>query len=75
MANFSKLMKKKDLALVIGGAALAAVAVKFLTRAKGINWDDIANRVHHSERSHFVDIDGARVHFQEFLDPNLRCWR
>ena len=59
-------MKKKDLAFAIGGAALAAVAVKLLTRAKGINWDDIANEVHHSERSHFVDIDGARIHFQEF---------
>lgn len=59
-------MKKKNLAIAIGGAAAAAVAVKMLTRAKGIDWDDVSGDVPHSEHSHFASIDGARVHYQEF---------
>ena len=61
-------MKKRDLALGIGGAIGAAVAIKMLTRAKGVDWDDVSHRVPHSERSHFVAVDGARIHFQEFGD-------
>ena len=45
------------------------MAVKLLTRADSVNWDDVADRVAHSEHSHFVHVDGARVHFQEFGDP------
>ena len=62
-------MKKRNLALAVGGAIGAAVAVKLLTRADSVNWDDVADRVAHSEHSHFVHVDGARVHFQEFGDP------
>lgn len=61
-------MKKRNLALGIGGALAGAVAVKMLTRARSVIWDDVATHVHHSENSHFVNIDGARVHFQEFGD-------
>ncbi|MGI8811494.1 MAG: alpha/beta fold hydrolase [Pyrinomonadaceae bacterium] len=61
-------MKKRNLALGIGGAIGAAVALKMLTRAKGVEWNDVSDRVPHSERSHFVRIDGARIHFQEFGD-------
>lgn len=63
-------MRKRDLALVFGGAIGAAVAVKFLTRAATVNWDDVADRVVHSDRSHFVSIDGVRIHYQEFGDAN-----
>ena len=63
-------MKKRNLALAVGGAIGAAVAVKLLTRADSVNWDDVADRVAHSEHSHFVHVDGARVHFQEFGDPS-----
>lgn len=73
-SDSSKRMKKKNVAFAIGGAAVAAVAVKMLTRAKGIDWDDIAGQVPHSEHSHFTSIDGARVHYQEFgnaSDPTL----
>ncbi len=67
-------MKKKDLAIAFGGAAIAAIAVKMLTRAKGIDWDNVSNEVAHSYHSHFINIDGARVHYQEFgiaSDPTL----
>lgn len=63
-------MKKRNLALAVGGAIGAAVAVKLLTRADSVNWDDVADRVAHSDHSHFVHVDGARVHFQEFGDPS-----
>jgi pimeloyl-ACP methyl ester carboxylesterase len=59
-------MKKRDLALAFGGAAAAAVAVKMLSRAKTVRWEDVADQVPHSERSCFVNVDGARVHYQEF---------
>jgi pimeloyl-ACP methyl ester carboxylesterase len=59
-------MRKRDLAIGIGGAIGAAVAVKMLTRAKTVDFDDVASKVAHSENSHFVSVDGVRVHFQEF---------
>jgi pimeloyl-ACP methyl ester carboxylesterase len=63
-------MKKRNLAIGIGGAIGAAVAVKLLTRAKGVNWDDVQGLVPHSEHSHFVHIDGANIHYQEFGDAS-----
>lgn len=62
-------MKKRNIAIAVGGAVGAAVAVKMLTRAKGVNWDDVARDVPHSENSHFVEVDGSTVHYQEFGDP------
>ncbi len=61
-------MKKRNLALAFGGAVGAAVAVKLLTRDATVNWDDVADKVVHSDHSHFVNVDGARVHYQEFGD-------
>ena len=61
-------MKKRNLALAFGGAVGAAVAVKLLTRDATVNWDDVSDKVIHSEHSHFVNVDGARVHYQEFGD-------
>ena len=63
-------MKKRNLAIAFGGAIGAAVAVKMLTRADSVNWDDVSDQVVHSEHSHFVNVDGARVHYQEFGDPS-----
>jgi len=62
-------MRKRDLAIAFGGAIGAAVAVKMLTRAKTVEWDAIADKVPHSDKSHFTEIDGATVHYQEFGDP------
>jgi pimeloyl-ACP methyl ester carboxylesterase len=59
-------MKKRDIALMVGGGIGAAIAVKMLTRAKRVDWESVKSRVPHSDKSHFVSIDGARVHFQEF---------
>jgi pimeloyl-ACP methyl ester carboxylesterase len=61
-------MKKRNLALAVGGAVGAAVAVKLLTRERTVNWDTVADKVVHSDHSHFVNVDGARVHYQEFGD-------
>lgn len=61
-------MKKRDLALGIGGAIGAAVAMKMLTRKKSVSWENFAENVHHSENSNFTEVDGATVHYQEFGD-------
>ncbi|MGC2237073.1 MAG: alpha/beta hydrolase [Pyrinomonadaceae bacterium] len=63
-------MNKKNLALGVGGAIGAALAWKFLTRAGSVNWSDYADKIHHAENSHFVEIDGATIHFQEFGDES-----
>jgi len=62
-------MRKRDLAFVLGGAAAAAVAVKMLTRAATVGWDDVAEFVPHSDKSRFVNVDGIRLHYQEFGEP------
>ncbi len=56
--------------MAVGGAVGAAVAIKMLRRATSVNWDDVAEDVVHSDHSHFISIDGARVHYQEFGDPS-----
>lgn len=61
-------MKKRNLAIAVGGAAAAAVAVKMLTRAETVRWDDVASMVPHSDRSRFINVDGIRLHYQEFGD-------
>ena len=63
-------MKARNLALAIGGGIGAAVAVKMLTRARTVNWDHVSRLVPHSDHSHFVNVDGVRIHFQEFGDPS-----
>ncbi len=63
-------MKKRNLALAFGGAIGAAVAVKMLTRASGVEWDDVSHDVPHSDCSSFAQIDGARIHYQEFGDAS-----
>src|SRR5258708_23041562 len=62
-------MKKRNLAIALGGAIGAAVAVKMLTRAKSVEWETVADKVAHSDKSHFTEVDGATVHYQEFGDP------
>lgn len=61
-------MKKKNLAIAIAGGLGAAVAVKMLSRAKTVIWDEISDQVPHSEHSHFIPVEGARLHYQEFGD-------
>lgn len=62
-------MKKRYLvAGAIGGAIGATIAYKMLSRDNEVNWDEVFEDVIHSEYSHFVEVDGTRVHFQEFGD-------
>ncbi len=63
-------MKKRNFAIAVGGAIGAAVAVKLLTRAGTVEWEAVADNVIHADKSHFIAIDGARVHYQEFGDAN-----
>ena len=59
-------MRRRDLALAAGGALGAAVAVKMLTRAATVRFEDVRHLVPHSDRSRFVNVDGIRVHYQTF---------
>lgn len=60
-------MKKRYLAASAGlGAIGGLIAFKFLKRAGEVSWDDCADVVHHSAHSHFAEVDGLRVHYQEF---------
>ena len=63
-------MKKTNIAFGLAGALGAAVAVKMLTRAKTVVWDDVSEHVPLSEHSHFITVEGARLHYQEFGEPN-----
>lgn len=59
-------MKKRNIALAALGAVGASIAVKFLTRSATVEWDSVSQTVPHSDRSQFVSVDGAKVHYQEF---------
>jgi len=63
-------MKKKNLALGIGGAVGGLIAWKMLSRAQEVVWEDVSDKVLHAENSHFVEVDGATIHFQEFGDAS-----
>ncbi|MCY7377651.1 MAG: alpha/beta hydrolase [Pyrinomonadaceae bacterium] len=67
-------MNKKNLALGIGGAIGVIVGVKLLTRASTVKWEAVSDKIQHAENSHFIEVDGATVHFQEFgerMNPTL----
>ena len=55
--------------MAVSGAVGAAVAVKLLMRPGTVKWEKVAGLVPHSDHSHFVSVDGARIHYQEFGDP------
>ena len=59
-------MNKKNLALGLGGAVGGLIALKMLSRAREVSWEDFADKIHHPENSHFTVVDGATVHYQEF---------
>ncbi|MGI8467853.1 MAG: alpha/beta fold hydrolase [Pyrinomonadaceae bacterium] len=64
-------MKKKYLAAGAGlGAVGGLIAWKFMSRASEIVWDEVSEFVPHSANSHFAEVDGLRVHFQEFGERN-----
>lgn len=59
-------MKARNVALGIGGAVGAVVAWKLLTRPNAVVWENVADKIHHAEHSHFTEVDGVTIHFQEF---------
>ncbi|HEY2866364.1 MAG TPA: hypothetical protein VGJ02_04675, partial [Pyrinomonadaceae bacterium] len=61
-------MRKRDLALALLGAAGAAVAVKMLTRADTVDFENVRELVPLSEHSRFTTVDGIKLHYQEFGD-------
>ncbi len=61
-------MNKKNLAIGVGGAIGGLIAWKMLSRAREVSWEDFADKIHHPENSHFTEVDGATVHYQEFGD-------
>jgi pimeloyl-ACP methyl ester carboxylesterase len=63
-------MKKRNIAIALGGAIGAAVAVKMATRPKTVRWESVSSLVAHSDHSHFTNVDGAKVHFQQFGDES-----
>jgi pimeloyl-ACP methyl ester carboxylesterase len=59
-------VKLRNIALGLTGAVGGAVAVKMLTRAASVSWEEVSGQIEHSTNSHFVKVDGVRIHFQEF---------
>jgi pimeloyl-ACP methyl ester carboxylesterase len=52
----------------IGGTSAlmgGALALKLLTRPRDVEWGEHRERLHHAEKSRFVEIEGVRVHYQE----------
>jgi pimeloyl-ACP methyl ester carboxylesterase len=43
----------------------AAVAAHRLLRPRALDWQAHADELHHADRSHFVRVDGVRMHYQE----------
>ncbi|MDQ4122494.1 MAG: alpha/beta hydrolase [Acidobacteriota bacterium] len=65
-------MKKRYLLAGIGGIAGAAVAYKFLSRAAETDWESYAKQIHHPENSRFIEVDGLRIHYQEFGETSSK---
>lgn len=59
-------MRTRHLLIGAGGFAAAAIAVKLLTRPSNVDWDEVGQSIPHFENSHFAEIDGIRIHFQQF---------
>ncbi len=63
-------MKKKHIALGIGGAIGGVIAWKLASRPSTVRFEEVADRVIHAERSNFIDVDGVEIHYQEFGDSS-----
>jgi pimeloyl-ACP methyl ester carboxylesterase len=46
---------------LVGGA----LALKLLLRPRDVEWSEHRERLHHAEKSRFVEVEGVRVHYQE----------
>lgn len=63
-------MKKRYWITGLSVSALAAaVAAKLLLRPRDLEWETNRDAVFHADYSRFVEVGGARVHYQEAGDP------
>jgi pimeloyl-ACP methyl ester carboxylesterase len=58
-------MKKRFWITGASGLVAGAVAARLLTRPRDVDWEKNRDLVFHSDYSHFADVDGVQVHFQE----------
>ncbi|HET6891123.1 MAG TPA: alpha/beta hydrolase, partial [Pyrinomonadaceae bacterium] len=65
-------MKKRYAIGALSGVAAAALIAKLLTRPRDVNWADHCETIFHAEHSRFVQVDGARMHYQEAGDVNAQ---
>jgi len=49
----------------IAGTIAVGIAAKWLMRPRDADWNSNRHVIFHSDHSHFVDVDGVRVHYQE----------
>lgn len=66
-------MKKRYLiAGSVAGVATVAVAARLFMRPRDTDWHKSRDIAFHSEYSHFIDLDGVRLHYQQTGDANAR---
>lgn len=65
-------MKKRYAIGALSGVAAAAVVAKLLIRPRDVHWADHRETIFHAEHSRFVQVDGARMHYQEAGDVNAQ---
>ncbi len=65
-------MKKRYAIGALSGVAAAAVIAKLLTRPRDVDWARHRETIFHSEHSRFVQVDGARMHYQEAGDASAK---
>jgi pimeloyl-ACP methyl ester carboxylesterase len=58
-------MKKRYWIAGAAGLTGAALALKMSRRPADVDWGEHAHELHHAERSHFMEVGGVRVHYQE----------
>jgi pimeloyl-ACP methyl ester carboxylesterase len=63
-------MKKKKILWIGAGIGAGFIAWKMLSRADSIEWEKVRDLVHHSENSRFIEVDGMRLHYQQFGEMN-----
>ncbi|MEK6282368.1 MAG: alpha/beta hydrolase [Acidobacteriota bacterium] len=61
-------MKKRYWIGGLSAIAASAVAAKLLLRPTDVEWSAERKHVFHADYSHFIEVDGVRVHYQEAGD-------
>jgi len=62
--------KKRYLIGGLWASAAAFVAVKLLLRPRDVEWEKNREAIFNAEYSHFTEVDGVRVHYQEAGDSD-----